>query len=72
MKRQTSPGLLTEQTPLLSADEYGPSSASPEDNTPNPPTHNEPLGTHRAVLIILSLCILIFLQGKRSPRIPAL
>lgn len=64
MKRQTSPGVLTEQTPLLPADEDGISSASLEDNNSNPETENEPIGTCRAALLILSLFILIFLQGK--------
>ncbi|KFY98917.1 hypothetical protein V498_01144 [Pseudogymnoascus sp. VKM F-4517 (FW-2822)] len=69
MKRHTSLGMLTEQTPLLSADEDEIPHVSSEDSTPtDTPTPNQPLGPGRAILIILSICILIFLQGKWHPR----
>lgn len=69
MKRHTSLGMLTEQTPLLSADEDEIPHVSSEDSTPTDnPTPNQPLGPGRAILIILSICILIFLQGKWHPR----
>ncbi|OBT82878.1 hypothetical protein VE02_08649 [Pseudogymnoascus sp. 03VT05] len=64
MKRRTSRGVLAERTPLLSADEDGISSASPEDNNSTPETENVPIGTCRAVLLFPSLFILIFLQAS--------
>lgn len=61
--------MLTEQTPLLSADEDEIPHVSSEESTPTgTPTPNQPLGQGRALLIILSICILIFLQGKWHPR----
>ncbi|KFY33486.1 hypothetical protein V494_07583 [Pseudogymnoascus sp. VKM F-4513 (FW-928)] len=70
MKRHLLPDVLSERTSLLSADEDEEYVASPEEETTaSPPIQNKPLGPHRAVLVILSVCILIFLQASNMSGI---
>jgi hypothetical protein len=67
MKRQASIETLTERTPLLIPPDHDISQASTAGGSPiDAHGPNQSVGRRRAVLIILSLWILIFLQGMFS------